>query len=113
MTCARYFRPRGSRLKSPGNAYACMLLAFEADAATAWEKAKDLRRELWEDSSAAFQHLGDASPYTSTAEAFVRHNAHDCIYSDHEKDFRVLQLFARQFTKGRVLVVLHLSHRGG
>ena len=67
-------------------------LAFEGDWTTAWGHARDLRRELWEESSAAFQHLGDASPYISTAEAFVRHNAHDCIYPDHEKDFRVLQL---------------------
>ena len=37
-------------------------LAFEQELSTAWEKARDLRRELWEDSSAAFQHLGDASP---------------------------------------------------
>ena len=51
-------------------------------------------------------------PYISTAEAFVRHNAHDCIYSDHEKDFRVLQLFVRRFMQGRVLVVLRLSHHG-
>ncbi|CAE7230388.1 GLT8D1, partial [Symbiodinium necroappetens] len=87
-------------------------LAFEPDLLSAWEKARDLRRELWEDSSAAFQHLGDASPYISTAEAFVRHNAHDCIYPDHEKDFRVLQLFARRFMQGRVLVVLRLSHHG-
>ena len=87
-------------------------LAFEADLPTAWERARDLRRELWEESSAAFQHLGDASPYISTAEAFVRHNAHDCIYLDHEKDFRVLQLFARRFMQGRLLVVLRLSHQG-
>ena len=87
-------------------------LAFEADLPTAWERARDLRRELWEESSAAFQHLGDASPYISTAEAFVRHNAHDCIYPDHEKDFRVLQLFARRFMQGRLLVVLRLSHQG-
>ena len=46
------------------------------------------------------------------AEAFVRHNAHDCIYPDHEKDFRVLQLFARRFMQGRLLVVLRLSHQG-
>ena len=44
-------------------------LAFEEDLSTAWERARDLRRELWEESSAAFQHLGDASPYISTAEA--------------------------------------------
>ena len=75
-------------------------------------ESRDLRRELWEESSAAFQHLGDASPYISTAEAFVRHNAHDCIYPDHEKDFRVLQLFARRFMQGRLLVVLRLSHQG-
>ena len=87
-------------------------LAFEADLPAALEKARDLRRELWEESSAAFQHLGDASPYISTAEAFVRHNAHDCIYPDHEKDFRVLQLFARRFMQGRLLVVLRLSHQG-
>ena len=76
------------------------------------ERARDLRRELWEESSAAFKHLGDASPYISTAEAFVRHNAHDCIYPDHEKDIRVLQLFARRFMQGRLLVVLRLSHQG-
>ena len=87
-------------------------LAFEPDLSAAWDKARDLRRELWEDSSAAFQHLGDASPYISTAEAFVRHNAHDCIYPDHEKVFRVLQLFARRFMQGRMLVVLRLSHQG-
>ena len=88
-------------------------LAFEGDLTTAWENARDLRRELWEESSAAFQHLGDASPYISTAEAFVRHNAHDCIYPDHEiKDFRVLQLFARRFMQGRLLVVIRLSHQG-
>ena len=87
-------------------------LAFEEDLPTAWERARDLRRELWEESSAAFQHLGDASPHISTAEAFVRHNAHDCIYPDHEKDFRVLQLFARRFMQGRLLVVLRLSHQG-
>ena len=87
-------------------------LAFEGDLTTAWEHARDLRRELWEESSAAFQHLGDASPYISTAEAFVRHNAHDCIYPDHEKDFRVLQLFARRFMQGRLLGVIRLSHQG-
>ena len=87
-------------------------LAFEEDLPTAWERARDLRHELWEESSAAFQHLGDASPHISTAEAFVRHNAHDCIYPDHEKDFRVLQLFARRFMQGRMLVVLRLSHQG-
>ena len=42
----------------------------------------------------------------------MRHNAHDCIYPDHEKDFRVLQLFARRFMQGRLLVVLRLSHQG-
>ena len=65
-------------------------LAFIRDVST----AADLRRELWDFSSQAFQHLGDAGAYISSAEAFVRHNAHDCIYADHEKDFRVLQLFA-------------------
>ena len=87
-------------------------LAFESELSAAWERARDLRRELWADSSAAFQHLGDASPYISTAQAFVRHNAHDCIYPDHEKDFRALQLFARRFMQGRILVVLRLSHQG-
>ena len=94
--------------------YLCLhvALAFELEPSLAWDKARGLRREMWEDSSAAFQHLGDASPYISTAEAFVRHNAHDCIYADHEKDFRMLQLFAKRFMQGRILVVLRLSHHG-
>ena len=50
--------------------------------------------------------------HTLAAEAFVRHNAHDCTYADHEKDFRVLQLFAPGYMHGKLLGVLRLSHRG-
>ena len=87
-------------------------LAFCGTTEAALPKASELRRELWEASSEAFQHLGDAGAYISSAEAFVRHNAHDCIYPDHEKDFRVLQLFAKSYMRGKTLVVLRLSHPG-
>ena len=62
-------------------------LAFARDTNNFQQAAADLRKELWQASSQAFQHLGDAGAYISSAEAFVRHNAHDCIYADHDKDF--------------------------
>ena len=87
-------------------------LAFTRDVQNFPQPAAELRKELWEASSRAFQHLGDAGVYISSAEAFVRHNAHDCIYADREKDFRVLQLFAPGYMHGKLLGVLRLSHRG-
>ena len=46
------------------------------------------------------------------AEAFVRHNTHDCLAPHHEKDYRVLQLFASKFMAGRALVVFRVSSTG-
>ena len=63
--------------------------------------ATSLRSELREEASAAQGHLGDAPPMISEAEAFVRHNTHDCLAPHHEKDYRVLQLFAPKFMSGR------------
>ena len=57
----------------------------------------------------AFRHLGDAPPYVSEAEAFIRHNAHDAYYPHHEKDYRSLALFAPHFTQGAQLLVLRVS----
>ena len=57
-------------------------------------QARTLRSELWEEASQAHGHLGDSPPMISQAEAFVRHNTHDCLAPHHEKDYRVLQLFA-------------------
>ena len=48
----------------------------------------------------------------SEAEAFVRHNAHDCLAPHHEKDYRALQLFAPAFMTGRTLVALRISSEG-
>ena len=60
----------------------------------------------------AFGHLGDAPPYVSEAEAFIRHNAHDAYYPHHEKDYRLLALFAPQFMRGAQLLALRLSQSG-
>ena len=76
------------------------------------DSAMALRNELWERAQEAFGHLGDSAPLISEAEAFVRHNAHDCLYSHHEKDYRVLHLFAPGFLSGFTLLVLRLSHDG-
>ena len=65
------------------------------------EAATRLRNELWGRANAAFGHLGDAAPLISEAEAFVRHNAHDCLFPHHEKDYRVL-------LSGFTLLVLRL-----
>ena len=46
------------------------------------------------------------------AEAFVRHNTRDCLAPHHEKDYRVLQLFASKFMAGRALVVFRVSSTG-
>ena len=78
---------------------------FAPDPSQAVALAQDLRGEL----SEAQGYLGDAAPMISEAEAFVRHNAHDCLAPHHEKDYRVLQLFAPSFMSGRVLVVLRVS----
>ncbi|CAE7252651.1 unnamed protein product, partial [Symbiodinium pilosum] len=77
---------------------------FAPDPSQAVALAQDLRGEL----SEAQGYLGDAAPMISEAEAFVRHNAHDCLAPHHEKDYRVLQLFAPSFMSGRVLVVLRV-----
>ena len=74
--------------------------------------ATSLRSELWEEASAAQGHLGDAPPMITEAEAFVRHNTHDCLAPHHEKDYRVLQLFASKFMAGRALVVFRVSSTG-
>ena len=74
--------------------------------------AQDLRAELWQQASEAQGYLGDAAPMISEAEAFVRRNAHDCLAPHHEKDYRVLQLFAPAFMTGRTLVVLRISSKG-
>eukprot|EP00439_Symbiodinium_sp_Y106_P045821 s1525_g5.t2 len=81
-------------------------LAFSGTQEAALSQASASRRELWEASSEAFQHLGDAGAYISSAEAFVRHNAHHCILHIS------LALFARSYMKGKTLVVLRLSHQG-
>ena len=60
----------------------------------------------------AFGHLGDAPPYVSEAEAFIRHNAHDAYYPHHEKDYRSLALFAPHFMQGAQLLVLRVSQAG-
>ena len=48
----------------------------------------------------------------SEAEAFVRRNTHDCLAPHHEKDYRVLQLFAPKFMSGRALVIFRVSSKG-
>ena len=58
-----------------------------------------LRQEMLQESVEAFAHLGDAPPHVSEAEAFVRHNAHDCFYPHHEKDYRALALFAPAYLR--------------
>ena len=40
-----------------------------------------LRLEMLKEAVNAFGHLGDAPPYVSEAEAFIRHNAHDAYIS--------------------------------
>ena len=52
------------------------------------DAAVALGQEMLQESVEAFAHLGDAPPHVSEAEAFVRHNAHDCFYPHHEKDYR-------------------------
>ena len=85
---------------------------FSEDASSTHSLATSLRSELWEEASAAQGHLGDAPPMISEAEAFVRHNTHDCLAPHHEKDYRVLQLFAPKFMSGRTLVILRVSSTG-
>ena len=93
-------------------------LALHAGAALADEgedriaAAVRLRLEMLKESVNAFGHLGDAPPYVSEAEAFIRHNAHDAYYPHHEKDYRLLALFAPQFMRGAQLLVLRLSQAG-
>ena len=71
-----------------------------------------LRLEMLKEAVNAFGHLGDAPPYVSEAEAFIRRNAHDAYYPHHEKDYRLLALFAPQFMRGAQLLVLRLSQSG-
>ena len=71
-----------------------------------------LRKEVLQESADAFAHLGDAPPHVSEAEAFVRHNAHDCFYPHHEKDYRSLALFAPEFLRGTQLIVVRVSQSG-
>ena len=71
--------------------------------------SRALRQELWSKATEAFGHLGDAAP---AAEAFIRHNAHDCVAAHHEKDYRVVQLFGHTFMQGKALVVLRIASRG-
>ena len=58
-------------------------LALHAGAAIAppgltnLEASVQLRLEMLTEAVNAFGHLGDAPPYVSEAEAFIRHNAHD------------------------------------
>ena len=85
---------------------------FAEDASSTLAMATSLRSELWEEASAAQGHLGDAPPMITEAEAFVRHNTHDCLAPHHEKDYRVLQLFASKFMAGRALVVFRVSSTG-
>ena len=85
---------------------------FAEDPSDAMLLARQLRVELWQNASEAQGYLGDAAPMISEAEAFVRHNAHHCVAPHHEKDYRVLQLFAPQFTQGRLLAVLRISSEG-
>ena len=85
---------------------------FAQDPSHAVALAQDLRAELWQQASEAQGYLGDAAPMISEAEAFVRRNAHDCLAPHHERDYRVLQLFAPAFMTGRTLVVLRISSKG-
>ena len=85
---------------------------FAEDVTSTHSLASFLRAELWEEASAAHGHLGDAPPMISEAEAFVRHNTHDCLAPHHEKDDRVLQLFAPKFMAGRALAILRVSSKG-
>ena len=75
-------------------------------------EALALRKEMLQESVEAFAHLGDAPPHVSEAEAFVRHNAHDCFYPHHEKDYRSLALFASAFLRGTQLRVVRVSQSG-
>ena len=61
-------------------------LSGERSLSKARTKALVLRKEMLQESVDAFTHLGDAPPHVREAEAFVRHNAHDCFYPHHEKD---------------------------
>ena len=56
---------------------------FAQDPGQSVTLAQDLRAELWQQASEAQGYLGDAAPMISEAEAFVRHNAHDCL-APHE-----------------------------
>ena len=72
------------------------------------EEALLLSRQLrWRNASEA--HLGDPAPMISEAEAFARHNANDCLAAHHEKDYRVLKLFARLFMQGRGLLIIRIT----
>ena len=71
-----------------------------------------LRREMLQESVEAFAHLGDAPPHVSEAEAFVRHNARDCFYPHHEKDYRSLALFAPAYLRGCHLLVHRVLQAG-
>ena len=73
--------------------------------------ALPLRQEILRLSVQAFAHLGDAPPHVGEAEAFVRHNAHDCFYPHHEKDYRSLALFVPGFFESSHLV-LRVSQAG-
>ena len=75
-------------------------------------EALALRKEMLQKSVEAFAHLGDAPPHVSEAEAFVRHNAHDCFYPHHEKDYRSLALFASAFRHGTQWLVVRVSQSG-
>ena len=68
-----------------------------------------LRKEMLQESVDAFAYVGDAPPHVSEAEAFVRHNAHDCFYPHHEKDYRSRALFAPEFLRGTQLIVVRVS----
>ena len=87
-------------------------LTGERSLASVREAAVALRQEMLQESVEAFAHLGDAPPHVSEAEAFVRHNAHDCFYPHHEKDYRALALFAPAYLRSTQLLVLRVSQAG-
>ena len=81
-------------------------LTGERSLASVREAAVALRQEMLQESVDAF------AAHVSEAEAFVRHNAHDCFYPHYEKDYRALALFAPAYLRSTQLLVLRVSQAG-
>ena len=91
-------------------------IALAADSAASPEivlgKAAEVRAHLWQEAAQAHAHLGDAPPWISDTEHFLRQNVHDCLFPHHEKDYRALQTLAGSLLDGHTLVVLRISNFG-